>query len=47
MLLQDDNMLIITAKSKGQTSLAVVCEDGTKHYATITVREGGSDNGWL
>ena len=43
----DDNMLIITAKSKGQTSLAVVCEDGTKHYATITVREGGSDNGWL
>ncbi len=42
----DGNMLTISAKSEGQTSLAVVCNDGSKHYATITVREGG-ENGWL
>ena len=42
----DGNTLTINAKSKGQTSLTVVCEDGTTHYATITVREGG-ENGWL
>ena len=42
----EDNTLTINAKSEGQTSLTVVCEDGTTHYATITVREGG-ENGWL
>ena len=42
----DGNTLTINAKSEGQTSLTVVCEDGTTHYATITVREGG-ENGWL
>ncbi len=42
----DGNTLTISAKSEGQTSLTVVCEDGTTHYATITVREGG-ENGWL
>ena len=38
--------LTISAKSEGQTSLMVVTSNGTKHYATITVREGASE-GWL
>ena len=41
------NRLTIIAKSEGQTSLEVVCADGKTHYATITVREGANDNGWL
>ena len=41
------NTLTITAKSEGQTSLEVECTDGKTHYATITVREGANDNGWL
>ena len=40
------NMLTINAKSEGQTSLILTTDKGTKHYATITVREGAS-NGWL
>lgn len=39
--------LHITANAEGQTSLTITTADGTKHYATITVREGASDNGWL
>ena len=42
----DGNTLIINAKSEGQTSLSVACEDGTTHHATITVREG-VEGGWL
>ena len=40
------NLLTISAKSEGQTSLTLLTNGGTKHYATITVREG-ADNGWL
>ena len=40
------NVLYISAKSEGQTSLTLITENGTKHYATITVREGAA-NGWL
>ena len=42
----EGNTLTISAKSEGQTSLSVTTDNGTKHYATITVREG-ADNGWL
>lgn len=42
-----DNMLTIEAKGAGQTSLSVKCDDGTTHHATITVRKGANDNGWL
>lgn len=41
------NILIITATGEGQTSLTIECEDGSKHHATITVREGANDNGRL
>ncbi len=41
----ENNILTITAKSIGQTSLTV---DADKSYSvTITVREGANDNGWL
>ena len=40
-----DNILTVTAKSVGQTTLTVVAD---KSYSvTITVREGANDNGWL
>jgi Flp pilus assembly secretin CpaC len=39
-------VLTISAKSEGQTSLTLTTDKGTKHHATITVREG-ADNGWL
>ena len=39
--------LTIKAISAGQTSLSIECEDGSSHYATITVRVGANDNGWL
>ena len=42
----EDNVLTISAKSEGQTSLTLITMDGGKHYATITVRDG-IDNGWL
>jgi hypothetical protein len=42
----EGNTLTISAKSEGQTSLTITTENGTKHYATITVR-AGADNGWL
>ena len=42
----EGNILTISAKSEGQTSLIVTTADGAKHYATITVREG-AENGWL
>ena len=41
------NSLTIEAKSTGQTALTVACADGSNHHATITVREGANDNGWL
>ncbi len=43
----DGNRLTIIAKSEGQTALTIECADGKTHYATITVREGANDNGWL
>ena len=42
----EGNTLTISAKREGQTSLMLTTDSGTKHYATITVREG-ADNGWL
>ena len=42
----EGNTLIISAKCEGQTSLTLTTDKGTKHHATITVREG-ADNGWL
>ena len=42
----ESNTLTISAKSEGQTSLTLTTDKGTKHHATITVREGAS-NGWL
>ena len=42
----EGNTLTISAKHEGQTSLMLITDSGTKHYATITVREG-ADNGWL
>ena len=41
----DDNTLTIKAKSEGQTTLSVVADK--THTATITVRKGANDNGWL
>ena len=38
--------LTIEGILEGQTSLTLTTKSGTKHYATITVREG-SANGWL
>ena len=38
--------LTIEGILEGQTSLTLTTKSGTKHYATITVREGGA-NGWL
>lgn len=43
----ENNILTIEAKGVGQTSLSIRCEDGSTHYATITVRKGANDNGWL
>lgn len=42
----EGNTLTITAKSEGQTSLTLTTASGKRHYATITVRNGG-ENGWL
>ena len=42
----DDNTIVITAKSVGQTEFAVIAPNN-KQTAIITVREGASDNGWL
>ena len=41
----DDNTLTIKAKGEGQTLLSVVADK--THTATITVRKGANDNGWL
>jgi subtilisin family serine protease len=41
------NTLTITGIAIGQTSLTLTTEQGTKHHATITVREGDNDKGWL
>ena len=41
----DGNTLTIKAKSEGQTLLSVVADK--THTATITVRKGANDNGWL
>ena len=41
----EGNALIIKAKSEGQTTLSVVADK--THTATITVRKGANDNGWL
>ena len=41
------NTLTIEGVSEGQTSLTVTTTQGTKHYATITVRKGANDNGWF
>ena len=43
----NDNSLIITGISEGQTLLTLICEDGTTHNSTITVRKETNDNGWL
>ena len=40
------DMLTIKAKNVGQTALTMRCGAEELH-ATITVREGVSDNGWL
>jgi hypothetical protein len=42
----EGSTLTIGAKREGQTSLTVTTVSGTKHHATITVREGAAD-GWL
>ena len=41
----ESNTLTIKAKSEGQTLLSVVADK--THTATITVRNGANDNGWL
>ena len=41
------NTLTITGVSEGQTSLTVTTVSGVKHYATITIRNGANDKGWL
>lgn len=41
------NMLTVNAIAEGQTALTIICSDGSKHYATITVRRGANDNGVL
>ena len=41
----EGNTLIIKAKDEGQTTLSVVADK--THTATITVRKGANDNGWL
>lgn len=41
------NTLTIEGVSEGQTSLTVTTAQGAKHHATITVRKGDNDNGWL
>lgn len=41
------NTLTIKGIAIGQTSLTLTTEQGTKHHATITVREGDNDKGWL
>jgi hypothetical protein len=43
----DGNTLIIKANSIGQTTLTLKCSGGKELRATITVRRGASDNGWL
>ena len=43
----DGNTLTIKAKSVGQTTLTLKCSGGKELRATITVRRGASDNGWL
>lgn len=40
-----NNILTVTAKGEGQTSLTVVADKS--YNVTITVREGANDNGWL
>ena len=41
----EGNTLTITAKSEGQTTLTIEAEKS--YTATITVRKGANDNGWL
>ena len=41
----EGNTLTIKAKGEGQTTLSVVADN--THTATITVRKGANDNGWL
>ena len=41
----EGNTLTIKAKGEGQTTLSVVADK--THTATITVRKGANDNGWL
>lgn len=41
----EGNTLTITAKSEGQTTLTI--EADKSYTATITVRKGANDNGWL
>ena len=41
----EGNTLTIKAKGEGQTALSVVADK--THTATITVRKGANDNGWL
>jgi autotransporter-associated beta strand protein len=41
----DGNYLTIEAKSEGQTTLSI--EADNTYTATITVRKGANDNGWL
>ena len=41
----EGNTLVIKANGEGQTLLSVVAEK--THTATITVRKGANDNGWL
>lgn len=43
----NDNTLTICAVAAGQTTLTITCNDGSKHYSTITVRKGANDNGIL
>ena len=42
----EGDKLTIKAVGEGQTSLTIKSRSGD-HYATITVRNGASDNGWL
>ena len=41
----DNNVLTITTMAEGQTTLTVVCSDGSTHHSTITVREDANNGG--
>lgn len=43
----EGTVLTIEAMAEGNTTLSVVLDNGTTHYATITVRCGANDNGVL